>query len=303
MKKEKILKLLLFIVIIVFIAITVLVFLKKGKTDGNYIYGISNSEERITIEDINYLDEYSSQIINSNVTSYDYELIKNDEYIYGKFYIDSNSILYATDGFKNIERRLTNEKMATLYKVVNNDNIVIYALPEQHDKIYSFKIDNTDLNKIEQKEYYLSSNPKAFTYLKNLEYGDEESSPVILCEDNKMYDLNSGLLYSDKYIKFYKNFILDSNNIIYSYKGYKMYNFANNQYKLVGYVLSKENIFSDNNYVILVTEDGSLLWFNGYDTFSAYNKRVKSIKNIDNKVKILFYDDTYYNFEGRYNKY
>lgn len=303
MKKEKILKLLLFIVIIVFIAITVLVFLKKGKTDGNYIYGISNSEERITIEDINYLDEYSSQIINSNVTSYDYELIKNDEYIYGKFYIDSNSILYATDGFKNIERRLTNEKMATLYKVVNNDNIVIYALPEQHDKIYSFKIDNTDLNKIEQKEYYLSSNPKAFTYLKNLEYGDEESSPVILCEDNKMYDLNSGLLYSDKYIKFYKNFILDSNNIIYSYKGYKMYNFANNQYKLVGYVLSKKNIFSDNNYVILVTEDGSLLWFNGYDTFSAYNKRVKSIKNIDNKVKILFYDDTYYNFEGRYNKY
>lgn len=41
-----------------------------------------------------------------------------------------------------------------------------------------------------------------------------------------------------------------------------MYNFANNQYKLVGYVLSKENILSDNNYVILVTEDGSLLWFN-----------------------------------------
>ena len=56
MKKNKILKLLLFIVIIVFIAITVLVFLKKDKIDGNYIYAISNSEEKITIEDINYLD-------------------------------------------------------------------------------------------------------------------------------------------------------------------------------------------------------------------------------------------------------
>lgn len=67
-----------------------------------------------------------------------------------------------------------------------------------------------------------------------------------------------------------------------------MYSFANNQYKLVGYVLSKENILSDNNYVILVTEDGSLLWFNGYDTFNAYNKRVKSIKILIIKLKFYF---------------
>lgn len=303
MNKKTILKIILIVFIIIFVLMTVIVFKISGKVDLNLKWEIDNSTEKIEIEDIDYINEYSNQIIKSNVTSYDYEFIKNDKYLYGKFYIDENSKLYVTDDFRNIKRNLTNDKIVTLYKVINVDSISIYAIPSDYNKVYSFTINETDIDKVEKKEYLLNSKIKSFTYLESTEYGDEEKSPVVLCEDNKMYDLSSGLLYSNEYTKFYKNFILDSNNIIYSYNGYKMYDFTKNQYKLVGYILSSENSFTDSSTVLLVTEDGSILWYNGYESFYAYNKRVKSIDSKDGKVTITFGDKTHFTFNGEYKKY
>ena len=89
MKKNIFLKITIVAIIIILLVITYFVFFTKHDTLDDIGYLIDLKENVVLDDSIDYLNVYKDNIIDENITSYNYEILHNDASLYGKIYIDN----------------------------------------------------------------------------------------------------------------------------------------------------------------------------------------------------------------------
>lgn len=298
MKKVNILKLIIALLIIFLIVITFLVF--KGKEVLDSTGFINTLTDNANIDsNINYLELYKDNIIYEKYTNYDYEILKNDSTLYGKIYIDLDGYLNITNDFTKTEKRVNNEKFISIYRNVNyNDKLIVYALSETN-KVYKIVLETTNLKEIKYYDLQLKSKLTNFTNL-NVNYvSSSEIVPVVLCDDNKMYALDYGLLYSKDYYELYDKYIIFNDNTAALTSGKIIKDVLDNKVKIQGYIKFDEDIFNEKPIIALITEDGQLIYKYSDSKVYIYNKLIKNIEGYGT-LKVIFYDDTYFEFAGNY---
>ena len=85
MKKNIFLKITIVAIIIILLVITYFVFFTKHDTLDDIGYLIDLKENVVLDDSIDYLNVYKDNIIDENITSYNYEILHNDDSLYGKY--------------------------------------------------------------------------------------------------------------------------------------------------------------------------------------------------------------------------
>ena len=298
--KRKVVVFILVIVVILLLSATYLTFFYRPKEDKNIGYRLDLGD-KIQFKDINYKEKYKDNIINEDTLSYEYEIIHEKSVLYGKVYIDLDGYLYITNEFSNEKKRLNDVKFKTLYNVYMGTNrLCIYALSNAGD-VYKLYLENTNIEDVEF--YRLDFNKKTvkFTNLLIKMTGCEFIGPVVLCEDDKMYDIETKLLYQEEYTKFYDKYILYEDNTISNVNGDMLVGYDSNNIEIVGYIQFDEDIFREKPKIGLITTSDNLVFLQDDKHLYVYNKEIKSIDNTDiNKIKIIYNDNTYHEIKGYY---
>ncbi len=256
---------------------------------------------------------YSISIITKTVTSYDYELIVDDEGIIGKVYIGEDKYLYITNTKNNSSYKVSDIKFNTLYRNEYYDGILtLYALSNE-GKIYYLLLSNLDITKAELKEIATNFKITNFTTLQFKTIDNITLSNIIVLSDsNKMYEARTGIRYNNLIVSLReKYYIYDDNTIANSYGN--MIKDGNNNYLKIKYYIEFYDGGSpfDNVSSLIITEDNKLIYTNeAGNNINIYNKGIKNLKyNVEDKnynkikVNIIFDDNTNMEFTGNYTDY
>lgn len=300
MKSRKITVFFLIVVVVLLLCATYLTFFYSPKEDKNIGYRL-NLGDKIQFKDINYKEKYKDNIINEDTLSYEYEIIHEKSVLYGKVYIDLDGYLYITNEFSNEKKRLNDVKFKTLYNVYMGTNrLCIYALSNAGD-VYKLYLENTNIEDVEFYRLDFTKKTIKFTNLLIKMTGCEFIGPVVLCEDDKMYDIETKLLYQEEYTKLYDKYILYDDNTISNLNGEMLVGYDSNNIEIVGYIQFDEDIFREKPKIGLITTSDNLVFLQDDKHLYVYNKEIKSIDNTDiNKIKIIYNDNTYHEIKGYY---
>lgn len=305
MKSKNILIFSIVLLIIVLLVTFYSVYKKKTEKSDSYGY-LHNLGEKVTIEtDMNYLDEYKDNIIDSEVKEVDYEMFFDDSTMYGKVFINESYELYITNGFTNENYKISNVKFKTLYKslVSYERSLIVYAISQDGD-LYKIMLNENDIKHIKNYKIETVSKVSKFTNLQIYSHACTDTSLVVLCEDNKMYDVKSGLLYSTTYKKFFDKYLIFDDKSLTDSKGRKIINFLNEQVKIRGIIETNNDEFENCDKVLFFTTTDELLYLYDENNTYIYIRAVKSVENVDAfKAKMNFYKGKSWEFEGHYTYY
>ena len=163
MKKNIFLKITIVAIIIILLVITYFVFFTKHDTLDDIGYLIDLKENVVLDDSIDYLNVYKDNIIDENITSYNYEILHNDASLYGKIYIDNEGYLNITDDFTNSIKKITKEQYTSLYRNIGyTDKLIVYALTTDK-KLYKIVLNSPDISNLKYYELYFNSEVVKFT--------------------------------------------------------------------------------------------------------------------------------------------
>ena len=257
-------------------------------------------KENVVLDDsIDYLNVYKDNIIDENITSYNYEILHNDASLYGKIYIDNEGYLNITDDFTNSIKKITKKQYTSLYRNIGyTDKLIVYALTNDK-KLYKIVLNSTDINNTKYYELHFNSEVVKFTSLNVNTVSSNEISPIVLCNDNKMYVADYGLLYNTNYYEFYNKYIIFDDNTVALTNGKQLVDPQNAKIKVVGYIEFDENIFDKAPAIAFITNIGELVYMYSENELYEYNKLIKSLEG-QNELKATFYDNTWLKIKGNY---
>lgn len=299
MKKNIFLKITIVAIIIILLVITYFVFFTKHDMLDDIGYLIDLKENVVLDDSIDYLNVYKDNIIDENITSYNYEILHNDASLYGKIYIDNEGYLNITDDFTNSIKKITKKQYTSLYRNIGyTDKLIVYALTN-NSKLYKILLDSTDINNTKYYELHFKNQVVKFTSLNVNTVSSNEISPVVLCNDNKMYVADYDLLYNTNYYEFYDKYIIFDDNTIALTNGKVIVDAFGDNVKAYAYILFNEKIFESNPNIAIVSDKGELIFKYSENEIYSYHKLIKSITGND-VLKLEFYDDTYLTFKGNY---
>ena len=299
MKKNRFLKITIVAIIINLLVITYFVFFTKYDTLDDIGYLIDLKENVVLDDSIDYLNVYKDNIIDENITSYNYEILHNDASLYGKIYIDNEGYLNITDDFTNSIKKITKEQYTSLYRNIGyTDKLIVYALTIDK-KLYKIVLNSPDISNLKYYELHFNSEVVKFTSLNVNTVSSNEISPIVLCNDNKMYVADYGLLYNTNYYEFYNKYIIFDDNTVALTNGKQLVNLQNEKIKVVGYIEFDENIFDKDPAIALITNIGELIYMYSENELYEYNKLIKSLEGRD-ELKATFYDNTWLKIKGNY---
>lgn len=299
MKKNIFLKITIVAIIIILLVITYFVFFTKYDTLDDIGYLIDLKENVVLDDSIDYLNVYKDNIIDENITSYNYEILHNDASLYGKIYIDNEGYLNITDDFTNSIKKITKEQYTSLYRnIAYTDKLIVYALTTDK-KLYKIVLNSPDISNLKYYELHFNSEVVKFTSLNVNTVSSNEISPIVLCNDNKMYVADYGLLYNTNYYEFYNKYIIFDDNTVALTNGKQLVNLQNEKIKVVGYIEFDENIFDKDPAIALITNLGELIYMYSENELYEYNKLIKSLEGRD-ELKATFYDNTWLKIKGNY---
>lgn len=299
MKKNIFLKITIVAIIIILLVITYFVFFTKYDTLDDIGYLIDLKENVVLDDSIDYLNVYKDNIIDENITSYNYEILHNDASLYGKIYIDNEGYLNITDDFTNSIKKITKEQYTSLYRnIAYTDKLIVYALTTDK-KLYKIVLNSPDISNLKYYELHFNSEVVKFTSLNLNTVSSNEISPIVLCNDNKMYVADYGLLYNTNYYEFYNKYIIFDDNTVALTNGKQLVNLQNEKIKVVGYIEFDENIFDKDPAIALITNIGELIYMYSENELYEYNKLIKSLEGRD-ELKATFYDNTWLKIKGNY---
>lgn len=305
MKNKNILIFSIVLLIIVLLVTLYSVYRKKAEKSDSYGY-LHNLGEKVTIEtDINYLDEYKDNIIDNEVKEVDYEMFFDDTTIYGKVFINESHELYITNGFTKENYKINTVKFKTLYKSLASyaKSLIVYAISQDGD-LYKIVLNENNIKHVKDYKIETVSKVLKFTNLQIYSYACTEPSLVVLCVDNKMYDVKSGLLYSTTYKKFFDKYLIFDDKSLTNSKGKKIINFLNEQVKIRGFIETNNDEFEKSDKVLFFTTTDELLYLYDENNTYIYVRAVKSVENVDAfKAKMDFYKGKSWEFEGHYTYY
>lgn len=299
MKSRKIVIFLLIVVVILLLSATYLNFFYSPKEDENIGYRLDLGS-KVEFPNINYSEKYKDNIINENILSYEYEIIQSESVLYGKVYIDKDGYLYITDELKNAKRKLNDVKFKTLYKEISTNRLNVYALSNS-GIVYKILLKTTNMEDVKFHKIDFDKKIVKFTSLLIRMTGSNIVGPVVLCDDDKMYDVETKLLYQEEYTKFYDKYIVYSDNTVSTLNGDMLVGYDHKNIKLVGYVQFNEDIFREKPEIGLITTNDDLVFLQDEKHLYIYNKEIKSIEQIDGeKIQIIYKDNTYHEIKGYY---
>ena len=96
---------------------------------------------------------------------------------------------------------------------------------------------------------------------------------VVLGDDNKMYDVDSGLLYRPDYKKYYDKYIVFPDDTITNYDGRRFLDFDGYFVEIAGFIVYEDTdtFLKNSNGVLIVGKDGFLMYL--YDNnLSMFDK-------------------------------
>ena len=299
MKKNIFLKITIVAIIIILLVITYFVFFTKHDTLDDIGYLIDLKENVVLDDSIDYLNVYKDNIIDENITSYNYEILHDDASLYGKIYIDNEGYLNITDDFTNSIKKITKEQYTSLYRNIGyTDKLIVYALTIDK-KLYKIVLNSPDISNLKYYELHFNSEVVKFTSLNVNTVSSNEISPIVLCNDNKMYVADYGLLYNTNYYEFYNKYIIFDDNTVALTNGKQLVNLQNEKIKVVGYIEFDENIFDKDPAIAFITNIGELVYMYSENELYEYNKLIKSLEGQD-ELKATFYDNTWLKIKGNY---
>ena len=299
MKKNIFLKITIVAIIIILLVITYFVFFTKHDTLDDIGYLIDLKENVVLDDSIDYLNVYKDNIIDENITSYNYEILHNDASLYGKIYIDNEGYLNITDDFTNSIKKITKEQYTSLYRNIGyTDKLIVYALTTDK-KLYKIVLNSPDISNLKYYELHFNSEVVKFTSLNVNTVSSNEISPIVLCNDNKMYVADYGLVYNPNYYEFYSKYIILDDNTVALTNGKQLVDPQNAKIKVVGYIEFDENIFDKDPAIAFITNIGELVYMYSENELYEYNKLIKSLEGQD-ELKATFYDNTWLKIKGNY---
>lgn len=300
--KKKILLILIFVFLVILLGATYIYFNNK-KTENNtdpfmgYYYDLTDNASIDNLEDIT---KYNDKIIDTDTKEYDYKLIFDDSVLYGKVYIDDDGYLNITNSFSKKNLVISNDKFKSIYKnYVYTTKLIFYAVDE-NDLLYKIILNTSDINDIKIYQLSLKNKISKFTSIIYNVVGSEDISPIVLCDDNKLYVADTGLLYSKDYYELFDNYLIFNDKSIASQTGKLLKNLDGSIFKIQGYVVFNEKVFGNDPKIAIITEDGYFMFIISDEKFLVGNKGVKNISYQDDKIKIEFTDNFNLEFNGYY---
>ena len=307
LKNKKILILLITISIIVLSVTIYAAFFREKIVYDDGESPLKFDEKIDLISNIDYLAEYRENIINDDSTSFEFDIILDNDSLYGKIYLDEEKYPHIVNTKTNHDYKFMNIKFKTLYQIIalGEEKLESYGITEDGE-VYRFILDKPNINDL--KHYKMNNITKAnkFTNLKVDCYECSIVSTVVLGDDNKMYDIDSGLLYRPDYKKFYDKYIVFPDDTITNYDGRRFLDFDGYFVEIAGFIVYEDTdkFLRNSNGVLIVAKDGFLMYL--YDNnLYMFDKAAINIDNdyANNNVKIEFFDKTEKSLKGYYKNY
>ena len=259
------------------------------------------------ISNIDYLNEYKDNVINDNNTLFEFDIILDKDSLYGKIYIDEEKFPHIVNTKTNQDYKFMNIKFKTLYQIatLGVQKLEAYGITENGD-VYRFILDDASINSIKYYKMNNIANASKFTNLKVECYECSILGMVVLGDDNKMYDVDSGLLYRPDYKKYYDKYIVFPDDTITNYDGRRFLDFDGYFVEIAGFIVYEDSdvFLKNSNGVLIVAKDGFLMYL--YDNnLYMFDKAAINIDNDyeKNTVNIEFFDKTKKSLKGYYKGY
>lgn len=307
LKNKKVLILLIALFIIVLSITIYAAFFREKKVYDDGESPLKLDEKIDLISNIDYLNEYKDNVINDNNTSFEFDIILDKDSLYGKIYLDEEKFPHIVNTKTNQDNKFMNIKFKTLYQIatLGVQKLEAYGITENGD-VYRFILDDVSINSIKYYKMNNIANASKFTNLKVECYECSILGMVVLGDDNKMYDVDSGLLYRPDYKKYYDKYIVFPDDTITNYDGRRFLDFDGYFVEIAGFIVYEDTdtFLKNSNGVLIVGKDGFLMYL--YDNnLSMFDKAAISIDNdyANNTVNIEFFDKTKKSLKGNYKNY
>lgn len=307
LKNKKVLILLIALFIIVLSITIYAAFFREKKVYDDGESPLKLDEKIDLISNIDYLNEYKDNVINDNNTSFEFDIILDKDSLYGKIYLDEEKFPHIVNTKTNQDNKFMNIKFKTLYQIatLGVQKLEAYGITENGD-VYRFILDDVSINSIKYYKMNNIANASKFTNLKVECYECSILGMVVLGDDNKMYDVDSGLLYRPDYKKYYDKYIVFPDDTITNYDGRRFLDFDSYFVEIAGFIVYEDTdtFLKNSNGVLIVGKDGFLMYL--YDNnLSMFDKAAISIDNdyANNTVNIEFFDKTKKSLKGNYKNY
>lgn len=307
LKNKKVLILLIALFIIVLSITIYAAFFREKNVYDDGESPLKLDEKIDLISNIDYLNEYKDNVINDNNTLFEFDIILDKDSLYGKIYLDEEKFPHIVNTKTNQDYKFMNIKFKTLYQIatLGVQKLEAYGITE-NGNVYRFILDDASINIIKYYKMNNIANASKFTNLKVECYECSILGMVVLGDDNKMYDVDSGLLYRPDYKKYYDKYIVFPDDTITNYDGRRFLDFDGYFVEIAGFIVYEDSdvFLKNSNGVLIVAKDGFLMYL--YDNnLYMFDKAAINIDNDyeKNTVNIEFFDKTKKSLKGYYKGY
>ena len=307
LKNKKVLILLIALFIIVLSITIYAAFFREKNVYDDGESPLKLDEKIDLISNIDYLNEYKDNVINDNNTLFEFDIILDKDSLYGKIYLDEEKFPHIVNTKTNQDYKFMNIKFKTLYQIatLGVQKLEAYGITE-NGNVYRFILDDASINSIKYYKMNNIANASKFTNLKVECYECSILGMVVLGDDNKMYDVDSGLLYRPDYKKYYDKYIVFTDDTITNYDGRRFLDFDGYFVEIAGFIVYEDSdvFLKNSNGVLIVAKDGFLMYL--YDNnLYMFDKAAINIDNDyeKNTVNIEFFDKTKKSLKGYYKGY
>ena len=307
LKNKKVLILLIALFIIVLSITIYAAFFREKNVYDDGESPLKLDEKIDLISNIDYLNEYKDNVINDNNTLFEFDIILDKDSLYGKIYLDEEKFPHIVNTKTNQDYKFMNIKFKTLYQIatLGVQKLEAYGITE-NGNVYRFILDDASINSIKYYKMNNIANASKFTNLKVECYECSILGMVVLGDDNKMYDVDSGLLYRPDYKKYYDKYIVFPDDTITNYDGRRFLDFDGYFVEIAGFIVYEDSdvFLKNSNGVLIVAKDGFLMYL--YDNnLYMFDKAAINIDNEyeKNTVNIEFFDKTKKSLKGYYKGY
>lgn len=307
LKNKKVLILLIALFIIVLSITIYAAFFREKNVYDDGESPLKLDEKIDLISNIDYLNEYKDNVINDNNTLFEFDIILDKDSLYGKIYLDEEKFPHILNTKTNQDYKFMNIKFKTLDQIatLGVQKLEAYGITENGD-VYRFILDDVSINSIKYYKMNNIANASKFTNLKVECYECNILGMVVLGDDNKMYDVDSGLLYRPDYKKYYDKYIVFPDDTITNYDGRRFLDFDGYFVEIAGFIVYEDSdvFLKNSNGVLIVAKDGFLMYL--YDNnLYMFDKAAINIDNDyeKNTVNIEFFDKTKKSLKGYYKGY
>lgn len=307
LKNKKVLILLIALFIIVLSITIYAAFFREKNVYDDGESPLKLDEKIDLISNIDYLNEYKDNVINDNNTLFEFDIILDKDSLYGKIYLDEEKFPHIVNTKTNQDYKFMNIKFKTLYQIatLGVQKLEAYGITE-NGNVYRFILDDASINSIKYYKMNNIANASKFTNLKVECYECSILGMVVLGDDNKMYDVDSGLLYRPDYKKYYDKYIVFPDDTITNYDGRRFLDFDGYFVEIAGFIVYEDSdvFLKNSNGVLIVAKDGFLMYL--YDNnLYMFDKAAINIDNDyeKNTVNIEFFDKTKKSLKGYYKGY